>query len=73
MDKKHYGSTLDLAVRGNGRPAGDERARLSKRIFVEQLREAMKRRRISPLGVREADEHEPHGRALDSLTTPSRA
>src|SRR6266481_9788746 len=46
MDKKHYGSTLDSLFEEMG-ALQDMNERLSKRIFVEQLREAMKRRRIS--------------------------
>jgi antitoxin HicB len=46
MNKKHMGSTLDSLFEEMGvLPEMNER--LSKRIFVEQLRRAMKRRRIS--------------------------
>lgn len=46
MDKKHYGSTLDSLFEEMG-ALQEMNERLSKRIFVEQLRGAMKRRRIS--------------------------
>jgi antitoxin HicB len=46
MDKKHCGSTLDSLFEEMG-ALQEMNERLSKRIFVEQLREAMKRRRIS--------------------------
>jgi antitoxin HicB len=46
MDKKHCGSSLDSLLEEMG-ALQDMNERLSKRIFVEQLREAIKRRRIS--------------------------
>jgi antitoxin HicB len=46
MDKKHYGSTLNSLLEEIG-ALQEANERLSKRIFVGQLREAMKRQRIS--------------------------
>jgi antitoxin HicB len=46
MDKKHYGSTLGSLFEEIG-VLQEMNERLSKRIFVEQLSEAMRRQRIS--------------------------
>jgi len=46
MNKKNVGSTLDSLFDELGELA-EMNERLSKRIFVEQFREAMRRRRIS--------------------------
>jgi hypothetical protein len=83
MNKKHMGSTLDSLFEEMGvLPEMNER--LSKRIFVEQLRQAMKRRRISVseftrrmstsrTSVRRLLDHTVPGVTLDSLVRASAA
>jgi response regulator of citrate/malate metabolism len=83
MDKKHLGSTLDSLFDEMGAlPEMNER--LSKRIFVEQLRKAMKRRHISVsefarrmstsrTSVRRLLEHTASGVTLDLLVRASAA
>ena len=46
MKRRNVGSTIDSLFRETGELAEMEE-RLSKRIFVEQLRRAMRRRRVS--------------------------
>jgi len=83
MNKKHMGSTLDSLFEEMG-VLFEMNERLSKRIFVEQLREAMKRRRISVsefarrmstsgTSVRRLLDHTVPGVTLDSLVRASAA
>jgi predicted XRE-type DNA-binding protein len=83
MNKKHMGSTLDSLFDAMGvLPEMNER--LSKRIFVERLRQTMKRRRISVsefarrmstsrTSVRRLLDHTVPGVTLDSLVRASAA
>jgi antitoxin HicB len=83
MDKKHYGSTLDSLFEEMG-ALQEMNERLSKRIFVEQLRKAMKRRRItlsefarrmntSRTAARRLLDHTVPGVTLGSLVSASTA
>ena len=83
MDKKHYGSTLDSLFEEMG-VLQEMNERLSKRIFVEQLKAAMARRKISlsefarrmgtsRTAARRLLDHTVSGSTLGSLVSASAA
>ena len=83
MDKKHFGSTLDSLFDELGE-LDEMNERLSKRLYADRLREAMRRRKISlsefarrmrtsRSAARRLLDHTVPGVTLDSLGRAARA